>query len=151
MGSRRRRSKTPSVASGARRDAARLAALTFFLDYQIGRYVVAEVLRAASARVEVHIDHFPMSAPDTEWIPPVAEREWVLITKDQHIHRNMLERETYRDAGLRGFVVTGDNMSGPDLAALLVRCLPGMARRAAGRSGPLLFAISRYGTFSKLI
>lgn len=149
--SRRRPSKTPSVASGARRDAARLAALTFFLDYQIGRHVVADALRTAGARVEVHIDHFPMNAPDTEWIPHVAARDWVLITKDQHIHRNMLERETYRDAGLRGFVVTGDNMSGRDLAVLLVRCLNGMARRAAGRPGPLLFAISRYGTFGKLI
>jgi len=149
--SRRRPSKTPSVASGARRDAARLAALTFFLDYQIGRHVVADALRAAGARVEVHIDHFPMDAPDTDWIPQVAAREWVLITKDQHIRRNLLERKAYRDAGLRGFVATGDNMSGPDLAVLLVRCLPGMVRRAAGRPGPLLFAITRYGTFSKLI
>lgn len=149
--SRRRPSKTPSVASGARRDAARLAALTFFLDYQIGRHVVADALRAAGARVEVHIDHFPMNAPDIEWIPQVAAREWVLITKDQHIRRNMLEREAYRESQLRGFVATGDNMSGPDLAALLVRCLNGMSRRAAGRPGPLLFAISRYGTFSKLI
>lgn len=57
MASRRRRSKTPSDASLARRDAERIASLTFFLDYQIGRYVVAEALRAASARVEVHIDH----------------------------------------------------------------------------------------------
>ncbi len=149
--SRRRPSKTPSVASGARRDAARLAALTFFLDYQIGRHVVADALRAAGAHVEVHIDHFPMNAPDTEWIPQVAARDWVLITKDQHIHRNMLERETYRDAGLRGFVATGDNMSGPDLAALLVRCLPAMMRRVARQPGPLLFAISRYGVFSRLI
>jgi len=149
--SRRRPSKTPSAASGARRDAARLSAPTFFLDYQIGRYVVADALRAVGARAEVHIDHFPMNAPDTEWIPQVAQREWVLITKDQHIHRNMLERETYRDAGLRGFVVTGDNMNGQDLAALLLRRLPGMTRRAVGRSGPLLFAISRYGIFRKLI
>ena len=151
MGSRRRPSKTPSVASGARRDAARLAALTFFFDYQMGRYVVADALRAAGVRVEVHIDHFPMNAPDIEWIPLVAQRDWVLITKDQHIHRNMLERETYRDAGLRGFVLTGDNMSGADQATLLMRCLPGMVRRVAGRPGPLLFAVSRYGIFSKLI
>ena len=74
MGSRRRPSKTPSVASGARRDAARLAALTFFLDYQIGRYVVADALRTAGAHVEVHIDHFAQNTPDTDWIPQVAQR-----------------------------------------------------------------------------
>jgi hypothetical protein len=92
MASRRRRSKTPSDASPARRNAERLASLTFFLDYQIGRYVVAEALRAAGARVEVHIEHFPQAAPDTDWIPAVGLREWVLITKDQNIRRNPLER-----------------------------------------------------------
>lgn len=151
MASRRKRSRTPSVANHARRDAERLAALTFFLDYQIGRYVVAEMLRAAGARVEVHIDHFAQAAPDTEWIPEVGRRDWVLITKDQNIRTNPLERDAYEAAKLRGFVVTGKDMGGQDLANLLVRCLPGMARRAAGRPGPLLFTISRGGTFTKLI
>ena len=51
----------PSPASAARREAKRLASLTFFLDHQIGRYIVAKMLRAARARVgvEVHLDHFP--------------------------------------------------------------------------------------------
>lgn len=151
MGSRRRPSQTPSVASAARRDAGRLASLTFFLDYQIGRHVVADALRAAGAKVEVHIDHFAQNAPDIDWIPQVAQRGWVLVTKDQNIHRNLLERAAYEEAQLRGFVVTGKDMSGPELASLLVRCLPGMVRRAAGRPGPLLFVISRGGTFDKLI
>lgn len=151
MASRRRRSKTPSDASPARRDAERIASVTFFLDYQIGRYVVAEALRAAGAHVEVHIDHFSQEAPDTEWIPAVGRRGWVLITKDQHIRRNPLERSAYEAANLRGFIVTGTDMGGPELAALLSRCLPGMARRVAGRPGPLLFTISRGGTFTKLL
>jgi len=53
---------------------------------------VADALRAAGARVEVHIEHFEQNAPDTEWIPEVGRREWVLITKDQNIRRNPLER-----------------------------------------------------------
>jgi len=123
----------------------------FFLDYQIGRFVVAEALRAAGARVEVHIDHFAQNAPDVEWIPQVGWRQWILITKDQNIRRNMLERMAYEAASLRGFVVTGKDMTGAELAELLVRCLPGMVRRAAGRPGPLLFSISRAGVFSKLL
>ena len=141
----------PSGASSARREAKRLASLTFFLDHQIGRYVVADALRVAGARVEPHLDHFPGNKPDAEWIPEVGRRDWVLITKDQNIRRNPLERRAYEDAKLRGFVVTGKDMSGKDLAAILVRCLPGMVRRSAGRTGPLLFAISAGGVFSKLI
>ena len=42
----------PSAASYSRREAAQLAKLVFFLDHQIGRYVVAEALRGAGAKVE---------------------------------------------------------------------------------------------------
>jgi hypothetical protein len=87
---------------------------------------------------------------DVEWIPEVARRGWVLITKDQNIRRNRLERETYRATQLRGFVATGKDMNGNELGELLVHCLPGMVRRTAGRPGPLLFAISRGGIFTKL-
>jgi hypothetical protein len=140
----------PSGASGARREAARLASLTFFLDHQIGRYQVAEMLRTAGAKVEVHLDHFPGDMPDVDWIPEIARRDWVLITKDQNIRRNPLEREAYRAAKLRGFVATGKDMNAKELGELLARCLPGMVRRTAGRPGPSLFAISRGGTFTKL-
>jgi hypothetical protein len=141
----------PSAANASQRRLERLRALTFFLDHQIGRYIVAERLRAAGATVEVHLDHFAGDAPDTEWIPEVARRGWVLITKDKNIRRNPLERAAYEQAGLRGFVATGGDLSGKDLGEILVRCLDGMSRRAHNRTGPLLFAISRNGIFSKLI
>lgn len=141
----------PSAANLSQRDLTRLRSLTFFLDYQIGRYVVADALRKAGASVEVHIDHFSQSAPDLDWIPDVGKRGWVLITRDANIRRNPLERAAYVDAGLRGFVVTGKEMGGPELAALLVRILRGMVNRAAGRPGPLLFTISQGGVFTKLI
>ena len=141
----------PSAANTAQRSAARLAALTFFLDYQIGRYVVADRLRTVGATVEVHLDHFRGDALDTEWIPEVGRRDWVLITKDQNIRRNPLERAAYEAAKIRGFVATGKDLGGEELGDLLVRCLEGMVRRVHKRTGPLMFAISRNGVFSKLI
>jgi hypothetical protein len=42
-------------------------------------------------------------------------------------------------------------MRGEELAELLVLSLPGIVRRSYGRPGPLLFTISRVGTFSKLL
>jgi hypothetical protein len=151
MASRRKRSRTPSAASPAQRDAERLASLTFFLDYQIGRFIVAQALRDAGAKVEVHLDHFEEATPDPEWIPEIGRRDWVLITKDKNIRRNPLERAAYEAARVRGFVVTGKDMNGAELASLLVRCLPGMVYRVAGTPGPSLFTISRGGTFARLI
>ncbi len=141
----------PSAASSAQREAKRLASLTFFLDHQIGRYIVANALRGAGARVEVHLDHFLADKPDTEWIHDIGKRDWVLISKDQNIRRNPLERAAYEAAKLRGFIVTGKDMGGKELADLLVRSLLGIVRRAFGRTGPLLFTISRGGTFTNLL
>ena len=144
----------PSAANFSRREAERLAALTFFLDYQIGRYVVAEALRNAGARVEVHIDHFSQAAPDLEWIPEVGRRDWVLITKDSNIRRNPLERSAYKAARLRGSAALWSPARIWVVQTSLVcwlSSLTGMVRRSHGRPGPFLFTVSRGGVFKKLL
>ena len=151
MASRPKRSRTRSAANPAQRDLARLASLTFFVDRQLGRYTVPDALRAADAKVEAHDAHFPQNTPDVDWLTIVGARGWVAITKDQNIRRNPLERAAYEKAKVRGFVVTATGASGTEIAGLLVRCLPGMVRRSAGRPGPFLFTISRGGIFTKLL
>ena len=69
---------------------------------------------------------------------------------DRQIRRNPIERAAYQAAGVRGFIVTGKDMSGKELAELLVACLPRMVRKVSGRTGPLLYTISRTGTFTDL-
>lgn len=98
--------------------------------------------------MEIHDDHFDQATADSEWIPEVGRRSWVLITKDQNIRRNALERNAYQAAALRGFIVTGKDMSGKELAALLVSRLDQMTRKVAGRTGPLLYTISRTGVIT---
>lgn len=66
-----------SAANASQRSAERLASLTFFLDHQIGRHIVADKLREAGATVEAHLDHFKGDAPDLEWIPEIGRRDWV--------------------------------------------------------------------------
>lgn len=123
--------------------------LTFFLDRQIGKYVVASALRGAGAVIEVHDDHFPQATPDLDWMPVIGARGWVLVTRDRNIWRNSLERTAYQHARLRGFIVTGV-MGGQELGELLVSCLPRMIRKISRASGPLIYTISRGGSFTKL-
>lgn len=151
MASRRKRSRTRSGANVAQRDAERLRSLTFFLDRQLGRYTVAGALRKAGAEVAVHDDHFAQDTADSVWLAAVGAKDWVVISKDENIRRNPLERRAYEDAKVRGFVVTAKGLGGKDLAELLVRALPGIVRRSAGRYGPFLFTISATGVFKKLL
>lgn len=73
---------TPKPASG----------LVFFIDRSLGRKYVAEALRTAGATVEVHDDHFPQTTPDVEWLAEVGRRGWVVLSKDERIRRNRIER-----------------------------------------------------------
>lgn len=140
----------PSGANSAPRERGSGTPLTFFLDRQIGKYLVANALRSAGAVVEVHDDHFPQETEDVVWIPAIAARGWVLITRDQNIRYNALERAAYESARLRGFIVTGKGMNGTELSELMVACLPRMTRKASHAPGPLLYTISRNGSFTRL-
>jgi hypothetical protein len=140
----------PSGANSARREKVSGPPPTFFLDRQIGKYVVANALKTAGATVEVHDDHFPQETEDVVWIPAIAARGWVLVTRDQHIRYNALERAAYASAKLRGFIVTGKGMGGTEFAELMVACLPQMTRKVARVQGPLLYTISRGGNFTRL-
>jgi hypothetical protein len=140
----------PSGANSAPREKGGGPPPTFFLDRQIGKYVVAGALRKAGAIVEVHDDHFPQETEDVVWIPAIAARGWVLITRDQNIRYNALERAAYSSAKLRGFIVTGKGMGGAEFAELMVACLPRMTRKVSRAQGPLLYTISRGGNFARL-
>jgi len=74
----------PSAASAAQREAARLASLTFFLDHQIGRYQVAEALRAARAKA------ISWSAAFPEWFvgQPAGKDRFSLRSLEQAFLRS---------------------------------------------------------------
>lgn len=98
MASHRKRSRTRSGASVAQRDAERLRSLTFFLDRQLGRYTVADALRTAGAQVKIQDDHFAQNTADSVWLAAVGANDWVVISKDENIRRNPLERQAYADS-----------------------------------------------------
>ena len=75
----------------------------------------------------------PITSPavkDSEWIPEVARRGWLILTRDRHIQEHRLEIAAVRDHGARMVVLTGeDARSGCHLASApvdaRVRCLLG--------------------------
>jgi predicted nuclease of predicted toxin-antitoxin system len=104
---------------------------------------VAEALRAAGATVELHRDHFADDAPDVEWLAEAGRRGWVVLTKDDAIRRNPLERRALLTANVRAFILTSQNMSGPDMAGLVVRFLPTIETLARSGKQPFIALVTR--------
>jgi hypothetical protein len=122
-----------------------IADVVWFLDRSLGRKVVAEALRAAGARVEVHDDHFAKDAPDEEWLLDIGARGWLLVARDERIRYEPAERLALTAAQVGAFFITAGNMTGPDSAALLVTALPRMERLVRQLTRPFIVTISRGG------
>lgn len=122
----------------------------FFIDRSLGRKQVAQALREAGATVEVHDDHFPQTTPDVEWLADVGRRGWVVLSKDERIRRNRIEREALQAARVRAFFLTQQDVTGQEMAELFSNALPGMTRRAVSEPAPFIFTISRSGKFLRV-
>jgi hypothetical protein len=101
------------------------ANLVFFVDPSLGGRYIAEALRAAGAKVEIHDDHFPRATPDVDWLKEIGRRGWVVLSKDERIRRNRTERAALEQTNVRAFFLTQQSMTGPEMAALFASVLKG--------------------------
>ena len=106
--------------------------LVLFLDRCLGRFVVAEALRAAGQQVQLHHDHFDQDAKDPDWLRPVGLKGWVVLTKDRHIRSNQIEIESIIGAKIACFNLASAGMNGSQMAHVLVAALKDI-RRMLGR------------------
>ncbi len=113
----------------------------FYADRCLGK-VVPRALRDAGARVEVHDDHFAQDAPDEQWIPEVAGRGWVILTKDKNLRRTHGEREAVLTSNARVITLSSGNMRGETMAALFVARLADLEALAARQPPPFVAVIS---------
>ena len=150
MAGRRKKSKKQSAANSKRPE------LVIFLDRNLGRTVVAERLRQAGVRVEIHDDHFPdQRTPDETWLRFVGERGWVAITPDARIRYRENERAAVRSANVRQFVLTARGLTGVEIGELLAAAIPKIRRLVEEFEPPFIgkitkgMSVSLYETFGK--
>ena len=102
-------------------------------------------MRAAGAIVEAHVDHFPIDALDTEWLPEVSERGWVVITKDWGLSTNLLEQKAIAAANARVFILASGNYTGEQMAVILADALDRLQKFVSGNQAPFVARITSNG------
>lgn len=117
----------------------------FFIDRSLGKRQVAEALRSAGAKVEVHDAHFAQDALDTEWLPEVAERNWIVLTKDEKIGYRALEQVAVAQANARVFVLVSANLSGPEMGEAFKKALTAMVRFGDKHPSPFMAKVYKSG------
>lgn len=117
----------------------------FYIDRALGRRYVAEALRNAGATVEIHDDHFLPDAPDTEWLPEVSRRGWIILTKDDAIGRNILEQIAVASSDAKVFVLALGNMTGEEMANTFTQALKRMENIARSNQPPFIAKVYKHG------
>jgi PIN like domain len=104
---------------------------------------------AAARKDTIHVGHplipeCPRGARDIDWIPEVAARGLVVITRDKKLRTKPVEIQTLWNHGLRVFNIGGKNdMSTWDWLARLVRYWPKMEAIITERdAGPWIYMLN---------
>jgi hypothetical protein len=116
---------------------------TLYLDHNLDYDELVDKLDRAGIRYKHHRDFFPGSAPDTELLKKVGQKNWVLVTFDQKQRTRLLERKLIDQFSIRAFVFTSSGIADP--SDILVKTNPQMRNICRKHEGPFVASISKSG------
>jgi hypothetical protein len=106
---------------------------------------ILDALTTNNVQHRRHRDHFPRGTADEVWLQFVAERSWVVLTKDKRNRYNQIERDALRRHRVREFYFASGNFTGAEMAQALAACLAQMRALTREYNPPLVGSISRSG------
>ena len=110
-----------------------------------------DALRAAGLEIRVHDDLFPPGTQDVVWLREAGAHGWVVITRDDRIRYNQLEKEAVLAAKLRFFSITSSSLTGEEAADLILKALGAISRLCGQHSRQGFIAKISRGPDVKLI
>jgi hypothetical protein len=106
---------------------------------------ILDALGASQVQYHRHRDHFARGTADEVWLQFVAERSWVVVTKDKRNRYNEIERDALRRHRVREFYFGSGNFTGAEMAQALTASLAQMKALVREQNPPLVGSISRSG------
>jgi hypothetical protein len=91
----------------------------------------------------MHREDFADDADDVDWLPVIARRGWVILSKDDY---NWLERRAIRNAKGRAFLLVRCELPGMEQATIICKALPEIIRTLDLNPPPLIAKIYRDGS-----
>jgi PIN like domain len=134
----------PSKGSSGRRPAAEQP--EFLIDRSLGRLAVPDALRSAGLTVytlaDVYGEQTAQETEDVDWIRLAAQRDWIVLCKDDRIRRRPAERDALIEGRVRAFCLTNANL-GFEVQAAYFTANHHRILLAARKPGPYLYGVNR--------
>lgn len=113
---------------------------TYFIDRALGKSV-GQALQSLGVHIEFHHNHFTPDSPDTEWLPIVSQRGWIVLTKDENIGRNILELKQIALSKAKVFVLVSGNLSRQIMVNIFVNTIDKIEKITQGNQAPFIAKI----------
>lgn len=121
------------------------SATIYWVDRCLGAEIVPGVLRAAGVDVRTYEQLYPDDprVADHVWIPEVAARGWVILTKDKNIRRSPVEIAAIQNARARYVCLSAARMRGDEQAACLLEHWNTIESVVRHKPAPLIVTVTR--------
>lgn len=116
--------------------------VVFFIDNDIGSRFIAPALEAAGAKFEMLVGNFPHDVDDQVWIPEVAKKGWVILTRDCWTKSDP-EALAYARAEARGFVMRALKLGAQREAEIIGALIPKLQKHAFKHQAAFFAKITR--------
>lgn len=90
--------------------------------------------------------HFPPDTQDVDIFPLLAEKGWVLLTKDGKILKRQNERLAPVNAGIAAFFLVSGNITGAEMANAFLQARGAMERLVRNQAKPFAAKVYRDGS-----
>jgi len=91
-------------------------AFVYYLDANLDGPELVKRLRDGGMLCEPHRDHYASDAEDVAWIPAIAAKGWVIVTRDFAIKRKPTERDAWTAANATVLMLRGEKLSAEDMS-----------------------------------
>jgi hypothetical protein len=101
----------------------RLEETVFFIDRCIYSKALFQALSDFGLNLEIHDNHFENDAEDPVWLVECGKHNWVVLSKDKNIKKNLLERQALLNAGVAAFFLTTGGISAEETAQAMIKAV----------------------------
>jgi hypothetical protein len=106
---------------------------------------LADALQQRGRVVHMHRQVFPDGTPDRIWIPDVAARGWIIITRDRRLQNRHIEWMAFLRAKARVLWFKGDRASGSDITDAFFSALSAVDELTSRLPPPFIVKITLSG------
>ena len=106
---------------------------------------LADALHQRGRLVHMHKQMFPDRTPDRIWIPEVASRGWIIVTRDKRLQTRHIEWMAFLRTKARVIWFKGDRASNVEIAEGFLAALSKIDKLTATLQAPYIIKVTPAG------